>query len=222
MPSPIGHSLGGIAAGWLVPVIISSSDSSGQRCESENNCQESVKGDGFESNKSPVLQRRKKKKRRKFLAKCFGGLWSEAAFFSLLAVAPDFDLLVGKHSTYTHSVGAMTLVGVLVYGLNNQKKGQALSATMAYGSHILLDWLGTDTSAPIGIMALWPLTNKFYQSRLFWFMAISRHFRASNFLSHNLYAMLRELILLGPLMVMIGVCRFRNQTTSACSRSKSE
>jgi membrane-bound metal-dependent hydrolase YbcI (DUF457 family) len=222
MPSPIGHSLGGIAAGWLVTIVTSRGDFSGQRCESENNCSESVKGDGFEGNKSPVLQRRKKKKRRKFLAKCFGGLWSEVTFFSLLAVAPDFDLLVGKHSTYTHSVGAITLVGVLIYGLNNQKKGQALSAMMAYGSHILLDWLGTDTSAPIGIMALWPLTNKFYQSQLFWFMAISRHFRASNFLSHNLYAVLRELVLLGPLLVMIGVYRFRNQTTSACSRSKSE
>ena len=222
MPSPIGHSLGGMAAGWLMAILTTSSDSSGRRCESENDRPEAVERDGSDGDRSDKFQRRKKKQSQKFLSKCFRAVWREAALFSLLAIAPDLDLLVGKHSTYTHSVGAMTLVGVLVYVLNNQKGGQALSATMAYGSHILLDWLGTDTSMPIGIMALWPLTNRFYQSNLFWFMAISRRFRASGFLSYNLYAMSRELVLLGPLVVTIGMCRFRNQMMGACSRSEGD
>ena len=222
MPSPIGHSLGGMAAGWLMAILITSSDSSGQRCESENDRPEAVKRDGFDGDRSHKFQGRKKKKSRKFQSKFFRAVWREAALFSLLAVAPDLDLLVGKHSTYTHSFGAMTLVGVLVYILNNRKGGQALSATMAYGSHILLDWLGTDTSMPIGIMALWPLTNRFYQSNFFWFMAISRRFRASGFLSYNLYAMSRELVLLGPLVVTIGMYRFRNQMMGTRSRSEGD
>ena len=214
MPSPIGHSLGGIATGWLMTILTTSKDSSGRRCESENDRPAAVKGDGCDEDRSHKFQRRKSTKSWKFLNKCCGGVWGEAALFGLLAVAPDLDLLVGKHSMYTHSLGAMILVGVLVYVLNNQKGGQAFSAAMAYGSHILLDWLGADTSVPIGIMALWPLTNRFYQSNFFWFMAISRRFRAPGFLSHNLYAMSRELVLLGPLMVTIGVCRFRYQITS--------
>ena len=34
----------------------------------------------------------------------------------------------------------------------------ALATGLAYATHTLLDWLGTDASPPIGIMALWPFS----------------------------------------------------------------
>ena len=50
----------------------------------------------------------------------------------------------------------------------------ALACAAAVASHVLLDWLGSDTTPPLGVMALWPFTSDFYQSPFFLFMAISR------------------------------------------------
>lgn len=77
----------------------------------------------------------------------------------------------------------------------------ALAAGLAYGSHVVLDWLGSDATPPIGVMALWPFTDRFYQSDLHWFGAIWRESWRPGFLAHNLLAVGRELVLLGPLVV---------------------
>ncbi len=115
------------------------------------------------------------------------------------------------HSRQTHSVAAVVLVGALVYVSGGRRARLAMAAAIAYGSHIVLDWLGTDTSVPIGIMALWPLTGGFYESDLHWFMAISRHFRQPGFLSHNLRAVLWEILLLVPAAVGMAAYRFRKR-----------
>jgi hypothetical protein len=85
----------------------------------------------------------------------------------------------------------------------------ALAAGAAYGSHILLDWMGSDDTPPIGIMALWPFTDAFYQSDLYWFMAISRRYWLANFWTHNLTAVFWEIVLLGPLAAAIVWWRHR-------------
>ena len=97
----------------------------------------------------------------------------EAAVFGALGMAPDLDLLVGAHSTYTHSLGAvvLTAIAALVW---TRRPRLAVACAAAVASHVLLDWLGSDTTPPLGIMALWPLTREFYQSHAFLFMAISR------------------------------------------------
>ena len=69
----------------------------------------------------------------------------------------------------------------------------------AWSSHILLDWLGSDTSPPIGIMALWPFTDGFYQSSAFLFDAISRRYwLPQQFIWGNLRAVVKEVLILGP------------------------
>ena len=105
MPSPIGHFLGGIAAGWRV---------------------------------APDRRIR------------------TAVFLGCAGAAADLDLLAGAHRGPTHSLGAAVLTFIVVtLAARSVRWGSAASA--AWGSHVLLDWLATDTSPPAGEMALWPL-----------------------------------------------------------------
>ena len=68
----------------------------------------------------------------------------------------------------------------------------------AFGSHVLLDWLGTDPGPPYGIMAWWPLSRDFYLSDLQLFMRVCRDWNPACW-RHNTLALLRELAILLPL-----------------------
>jgi inner membrane protein len=138
--------------------------------------------------------------------------WPGLLLFALLALAPDLDLLVGMHSRHSHSIGAALLVGAgaaLVpprlrrEALGGGRAAFGLACAAAYASHILLDWLGTDRTAPIGIMALWPWSSAFYQSDLHLFHGISRRYWLPSFWSTNLMAAARELALIGPVTMLV-------------------
>jgi len=165
MPSPIGHALAGVAAGWFV---------------------------------DPPAARDAR------------GALRRAAIFAVAATAPDLDLLVGAHSGPTHGLGAAAIVGALVWIWGRGRGGPRTApaaVAVAYASHTLLDWLGSDTSAPIGIMALWPISRDYYESRLHVFMAISRRYWLPDFWSYNLRALARELVILVPLVAAVIVFR---------------
>src|SRR5688572_33215824 len=61
-----------------------------------------------------------------------------------VAVAPDLDLLVGSHRTFTHSIGAAACVAAASW-LILRRRPDALPATAAltaaYASHPVLDWI---------------------------------------------------------------------------------
>jgi membrane-bound metal-dependent hydrolase YbcI (DUF457 family) len=175
MPSPLGHALAGVSAAWLV----------GGRLP------RSLHGTlflPFTGRASPPSVE-------------VSGRAIEVALFAAVGVAPDLDLLIGAHSTYTHSIGAILVVSLLALArLGTRHWRIALAVGAAWASHVLLDWLGSDTSPPIGIMALWPFTSGYYQSSLNLFDAISRRYwLPDQFIIGNLRAALQELIILGPL-----------------------
>jgi hypothetical protein len=74
---------------------------------------------------------------------------------------------------------------------------------------VLFDWLGSDTSLPIGIMALWPLSDAYFQSDLHVFDAISRRYWLPGFWAHNARAVARELAILVPLLPVVWWLRVR-------------
>ena len=169
MPSPIGHALAGIAAGWIV---------------------------------APPKRDR-------------GAMLRRAAVYAGIAASPDLDLLVGAHSGPTHGIGAALIAGAVAWlflrsrGLPDAGR-LALAIAVACASHTLLDWLGTDTSPPIGIMALWPFSRAYYESPLHIFMAISRRYWfPEEFWGHNLRALARELLILMPIVGIV-IRRRRN------------
>ncbi len=118
--------------------------------------------------------------------------------FAALGTLPDVDLLFGVHSMYTHSIGAVLAVLVVARVVTGGWRW-AVAAALAYATHILLDWLGHDTTPPIGIMALWPVSSDYYQSDLHLFLPISRRYWVQGFLAHNLTAVAREILCIGPL-----------------------
>ena len=151
MPSPLGHALGAMAAGWAIAPRLGS------------------------------------------------GVAVAGMTYAAIGVAPDLDLLAGSHSTYTHSIGAVGLVFLVALAVTRRPQvASALAA--AWTSHLLLDWLGNDTSPPIGIMALWPFSREHYQSSYYVFDAISRRYwLTEQFVWSNLRAAVKEVLILGPI-----------------------
>jgi LexA-binding, inner membrane-associated putative hydrolase len=151
-------------------------------------------------------------------------------------MAPDVDLLFGAYSGPTHGLGAAVIAGCVAWmwlrrvagtgsrtpdpgsriasretrAARRRRSGAtALAVAFAYASHTLLDWLGTDSAPPIGIMALWPVTRDYYESPLHVFMAISRRYWLPEFWTYNLRALGRELLFLLPLLTLVLVLRRR-------------
>jgi hypothetical protein len=141
---------------------------------------------------------------------------ARAAVFSCAAIVPDLDLLTAEHRGPSHSLTAAALAGAaawawcaLLRGRTSRAAGQqphagdavrlALAVAAAYATHTLLDWLGSDSSPPVGIMALWPITREHYASDSYVFMSIWRRYWLPGFWTHNLLAVARELAILGPI-----------------------
>ena len=86
--------------------------------------------------------------------------------------------LAGQHRAYTHSVGAVLAVfGIsllLTRGRARDPVRLSFAIAASYASHVLFDWLGADSPAPRGLMALWPFTDAHYVSRLDVFPVVSR------------------------------------------------
>lgn len=178
MPSPLGHMLGGLAAGWLVAGVPVRGGSSAAHVRT-------------------------------------------AMTYACLGALPDIDLLIGVHRGPTHSLGAAAIAGAAagaVRYLGGHPRSMratltvAMACAAAFGSHVLLDWLSSDNSAPIGIMALWPLDRGYYVSDLHLFMAISRrYYQGWTFVWQNIVAIARELAILVPTVVIVGLGRQRRE-----------
>ncbi len=97
----------------------------------------------------------------------------------------------------THSLAAAVVAGLAVYVWKRNGRS-AVAVTLAWVSHVLFDWLGSDTTPPLGVMALWPFSSEYYFSNAFFFEAISRRYWLDNFITHNLWAVAKEVLILGP------------------------
>jgi membrane-bound metal-dependent hydrolase YbcI (DUF457 family) len=115
------------------------------------------------------------------------------------AAVPDLDFLWSRHNMETHSLGAAVLAGVVVLAwTRGQAPRLALAVSLAWASHVLFDWLGSDDTPPLGVMALWPVTSEFYFAHAYVFEAISRRAHLPNFWPHNLWAVAKEVLMLAP------------------------
>ena len=132
---------------------------------------------------------------------------------AIAGAAPDVDFLWGRHNQETHSLGAAIIAGLIVFAWKRQPR-LAIAVTLAWTSHVLFDWLGSDTTPPLGVTALWPLSNDYYFSNAFFFEAISRRYWLDNFISHNLWAVAREILILGPVLAVVMAVRWRARRRS--------
>jgi membrane-bound metal-dependent hydrolase YbcI (DUF457 family) len=134
---------------------------------------------------------------------------------ALAGAAPDLDFFWGRHNMETHSLGAAVLAGLGVLVWNRGKNPRlAVAVTLAWSTHVLFDWLGSDDTPPLGVMAFWPLTSKFYFANAFVFEAISRRYWLSNFIPHNAWAVAKEILLLGPPTLLLWWYRRKSEVGS--------
>jgi len=147
VPSPLGHGLAAVAAGWIVA--------------------------GKPETKPALL--------------------GQVTILVAIGIAPDLDLLIGRHSMETHSIGAAVLVASIAawqrWPVAPSRITTWVAVALAWLSHPLLDALGSDTSAPIGVMAFWPLSRDHFQTQWQVFEAISRRYWRDDFWRLNLSAM---------------------------------
>jgi len=128
---------------------------------------------------------------------------------AVAGMLPDLDFLWGRHNMETHSLGAALVAGVVGWLWWRGQARLALTVGLAWASHVLFDWLGSDDTAPLGVMALWPLTSAFYFAHAYVFEAISRRYWLDGFLAHNLWAVTTEVLMLGPPLVVTALWRTR-------------
>lgn len=136
---------------------------------------------------------------------------------ALLAVAPDIDLLyVQIHRTVTHSLTAVAFVMIVAAGVTRWVTGRAhwgVAAVcgVAYGSHLVLDWLGEDLNVPRGIQALWPVSDHWFLSGWDLFRSTQRARPLSlPSIQYNLLTALQELLTLGPLLLLLWMTKRRS------------
>jgi membrane-bound metal-dependent hydrolase YbcI (DUF457 family) len=127
------------------------------------------------------------------------------------ATAPDLDLLLqladgrNHHQGASHSLLAAVVAGAVVAGACAwrrvpQPSRWGLLAASAWGSHLLLDYLGRDTSPPIGIPLLWPAALYFHCP---WsvFLDVGRRLSWET-VRHNAVALVREVAVLLPILAL--------------------
>jgi len=132
------------------------------------------------------------------------------ALCAAAAVLPDIDFLWGRHNMETHSLGAAVLAGLAVLAWTRGRAPRlALVVGLAWASHVIFDWLGSDDTPPLGVMALWPLSSDFHFAHAYVFEAISRRTHLPDFWPHNLGAVAREVAMLGPPVVLAAWWRTR-------------
>jgi hypothetical protein len=132
-----------------------------------------------------------------------------AALVSGAALAPDLDLLgrlwdgANHHQHELHSLGFALLAACaaagFARGLGLAPLRTALAVGLSWSSHVLLDYLAEDTSPPIGIMALWPVSRGYYHFPHPVFMDIWRTLEWK-VVVHDGAALAWELVLLVPIL----------------------
>jgi len=181
MPSPIGHALAGVAVAWAADLV--PGDRAWRLAPGTASWRERA-GNGL-----TLL--------------CAG-----------LAAAPDLDLAFVAHRTMTHSLVAVAFVAV-VAAIVAASTGRpvvriTLMCAAAYGSHLLMDWLGVDLYPPRGIQLLWPFSQEWYISDadIFRQTARLRIFTRGPMMT-NVRAVLQEFAILGPTLVALWLVRVK-------------
>ena len=138
------------------------------------------------------------------------GLW-----LATIACVPDLDLIpglfVGKlaqfHHGASHSFAAAAIFSVGVLLLLKWRTGKFLLnffllSFLLYSSHAVLDFFTLDTGEPYGVPLFWPGSHETYQSP--WLLLpYVQHTRAPIFSIHNLFLIIREMLLFFPLIGLI-------------------
>lgn len=193
MPSPVGHALAAVTAGYGALLVVGwISDRTWDR---RSNAGVVRPSGGSGEVGSPKADSRPSVRVGHQVRRFLPTAGVQAMALAAVGVLPDLDLLIGTHSGWTHSLGAAVLAaGVAVTVARSRRWAVGVAVFAAYASHVLLDWVSQDGSVPIGIMALWPLSGEHWHAPFNLFLATERRYWLAGFWSHNVRALLVELL----------------------------
>lgn len=133
-----------------------------------------------------------------------------------LAAMPDLDLLAPyTHRTVTHSLMALACIAIVAIAVTGKVTGRVgwamvLACTAAYGSHLLLDWLAEDDTAPRGVQLLWPFSRHWFISGWDLFRGTARiDVFSLRSMQINALAVAQEIAILGPVAVFARLVRVK-------------
>jgi inner membrane protein len=151
--------------------------------------------------------------------------WRDLGLYIIVANAADLDFLPGLfigdpnwyHHGISHSLGFAVLVA-LAYSLlvtlrSREAKWRPFAICFVlWSSHIGLDYFSIDTRLSYGVPLLWPLSDAYYIAPFAFFPDIRRAPAGSEFLTslvslHNLWAISFELLVLGPILILVWIVR---------------
>jgi len=154
-----------------------------------------------------------------------------SALLIFAANAPDLDFFWGAwmgdmnrlHHGPSHSIAAAFIFFVLVWLLLRvfaQPRGLAITAGLAYASHLLLDMFTADRTPPYGMQLFWPFSDQYVLASKAYFQNIEHGDMGSTvldalpaiFSAHNLTAIGFELLVLGPPALILLLLR-RNRSS---------
>jgi hypothetical protein len=138
-------------------------------------------------------------------------LMIQTGALAVVGVMPDLDLLIGRHSAETHSIGAAAIVASVAalarVPVARDRARIWLAIFLAWMTHPVLDAFTADNSVPIGIMAWWPFSSAHYHSGIAVFDSIYRRWWLPGFFEQNIGAALKEVVLLGPIAFALKITR---------------
>jgi len=141
---------------------------------------------------------------------------------ALLATTADLDLIWPPfHRQATHSLIAVLMVFIIAAAVTGRVTdlratrfgGQArwrvaLVCAIAYGTHLLLDWLAVDKFPPAGIQLLWPFVRRYFISGWDLFAQTERRdLLAPASIDQNVRAVAQELLILAPIAAALWLVR---------------
>ena len=140
------------------------------------------------------------------------GDWKKIILYFFAANAPDLDLIPGIflgdanrfHHGISHTLGFSLLFALCMYMMPRfrTKKDFAIFFSLYFG-HVVIDFLSGDTSSPFGVMLFWPFTQKYFISSFSLFSDIHHLFLSDLFDLHNIRAIVREITIFSPLIVLL-------------------
>lgn len=127
---------------------------------------------------------------------------------ALIGMAPDLDLLWGRHSRETHSVGAALAVAALAawrrWPVGSESRLRIFAAVgAAWLIHPVLDAFSIDNAVPVGVMLWWPFSHAFVHSSHAFIDPISRDWGWAGIWAHNLLAAAHEAMWLAPTAALV-------------------
>lgn len=140
------------------------------------------------------------------------GDWKKIILYFFAANAPDLDFIPGIflgdanrfHHGISHTLGFSLLFALVMYAIPRfRTKKDFTIFFLLYLTHVVIDFLTADAGFPSGVMLFWPFTQKYFISSFSLFSDIHHLFLSDLFDLHNIRAIVREIIIFSPLIVLL-------------------